>query len=169
MNIWNEKGAFYHNYTPPPTCNKLGEGGGGGVTGIKLSVHPSVDRMVPRLLVLAFLPRVTISCIWSTYCIWVKRAKVKHTWHRSIDIVSGLKNYPFCLESLDHTWGSSYIWFPGSRALSFLPRVTISYIYITHETKMFFIEFWVKRSKVKCTGHQSSNMISRLFSIILST
>ena len=33
------------------------------------------------------------------------------------------------------------IWFRGSRALSFIPRVTISYIYTTHETKMFFIEF----------------------------
>ena len=70
-----------------PTCNKLG---GGGYWN-KLSVHPSVGRMVPRHLVLAFLPRVTISCIWSTYCIWVKRAKVKHTGHQSSDIVSGLK------------------------------------------------------------------------------
>ena len=43
MNIWNEKGAFYHNYTP------LQPVGGGGGTGIRLSVHPSVDRMVPRL------------------------------------------------------------------------------------------------------------------------
>ena len=86
MNIWNEKGAFCHNYTHLQQV-----GGGGGVTGIKLSVHPSVGRMVPRHLVLAFLPRVTISCIWSTYCIWVKRAKVKHTGHQSSDIVSGLK------------------------------------------------------------------------------
>ena len=78
-----------------PTCNKLG---GGGVTGIKSSVHPSVGRMVPRHLVLAFLPRVTISCIWSTHGtkvfpieFGVKRAKVKHTGHQSSDIVSGLK------------------------------------------------------------------------------
>ena len=83
MNIWNEKGDFCHNYTHLQRV--------GGDTGIKLSVHPSVGRMVPRLLVLEFLPRVTISCIWSTYCIWVKRAKVKHTGHQSSDIVSGLK------------------------------------------------------------------------------
>ena len=93
MNIWNEKGAFYHNDIP------LQQVGGGGVTGIRLSVHPSVDRMVPRLLVLAFPPRVTISCIWSTHGtkvfpieFGVKRAKVKHTGHRSSDIVSGLKS-----------------------------------------------------------------------------
>ena len=79
-----------------PPCNKLGRG---GVTGIRLSVHPSVDRMVPRLLVLAFPPRVTISCIWSIHGtkvfpieFGVKRAKVKHTGHRSSDIVSGLKS-----------------------------------------------------------------------------
>ena len=65
----------------------------------------------------------------------VKRSKVKHTGHRSSDIVSVLKS------------------------IIYRPRITISYIWSTHESKMFFIEFGVKRSKVKCTGHGSTNVI----------
>jgi hypothetical protein len=52
--------------------------------------------------------------------------------------------------------------FPGSRHLSLPPRVTISHIWTTHRRKKFPIDFEVKRSKVKRTGHRSRNMVSGL-------
>jgi hypothetical protein len=54
------------------------------------------------------------------------------------------------------------ILFPGSRHLSLPPRVTISHIWTTHRRKMFPIDFEVKRSKVKRTGHHSRNTVSGL-------
>ena len=127
MNIWNENGAFYHNYTPP-----LQQVGGGGVLGLPES-----------------------------YCLSIR---LQAEWFPDFQC------QPFHLESPYHAYGlpvghrcfllnlgskgqrssaldiKVVIWFPGSRALSFLPRVTISYIYTTHETKMFFIELWVQTS-----------------------
>jgi hypothetical protein len=52
--------------------------------------------------------------------------------------------------------------FLGPITLSFPPRTTIPHILTTDVRKMFHFEFGVKRSKVKCTGHQRRNMISGL-------
>jgi hypothetical protein len=54
------------------------------------------------------------------------------------------------------------IWFPGSKQISLPPRVTISHIHTTQGWKMFPINFEVKRSKVKRTGHRSRNTVSGL-------
>ena len=85
MNIWNEKGAFYHNYTP---LQQVGGGGRGGGTGIRLSVHPSVDRMVPRLLVIGFPPRVYGLPMGQRCFLLNLGAKVKCTGHQSSNMVS---------------------------------------------------------------------------------
>jgi hypothetical protein len=45
------------------------------------------------------------------------------------------------------------IQFLGYRTLPLTPRVTISHIYTVHGKKMFLIDFEVKRSKFKFTGH----------------
>ena len=137
--------------------------GGGGccVTGIKLSVRPSVGRMVPRLLMLAFLPRVTIYHAYGLPIAFGSKGQRSSTL--------GIKVAILCL---------------GSRELSILPRFTrFIYGFRVPEHYPFYLESLYHtyilmrqrcclsnfRSKVKCTGHQSSNMISRLFSIILST
>ena len=140
MNIWNEKGAFCHNYTH---LQQVGGGRrGGGVTGIKLSVHPSVGRMVPKLLVLAFLPRVTIYIMHMVYLLHLgSKGKRSSTLDIKVAILClGSRELSILPRFTISYMGQIYIWFSGSRALSFLPRVTISYIY-THETKMLFIEF----------------------------
>jgi hypothetical protein len=59
--------------------------------------------------------------------------------------------------------------FLGSRTLPFPPRVTISHTWITYRRMMFPIKFVVKKSKVKRIGHLSSNMVSRLKNITVST
>ena len=120
-----------------PTCNKLG----GGVTGIKLSVHPSVGRMVPRHLVLAFLPRVTIYHAYGLPIAFGSKGQRSSTLDIKVAILClGSRELSILPRFTISYMGQIYIWFSGSRALSFLPRVTISYIY-THETKMLFIEF----------------------------
>jgi hypothetical protein len=59
--------------------------------------------------------------------------------------------------------------FLGSGTLLFLTRFNISHIWSSHGRKMIPIEFEVRKSKVKCTGHQSRNMLSGLKNVILST
>jgi hypothetical protein len=53
------------------------------------------------------------------------------------------------------------IQFLGSRQLSLPPSHHITHR-TTHGRKMFPIDFKVKKSKVKYTGHQSRNMVSGL-------
>jgi hypothetical protein len=59
--------------------------------------------------------------------------------------------------------------FLGPRTLSFPPRVILSHIWTTHGRKMLPTDLGVKRSKAKCTGIQSRNMISRLKNAIILT
>jgi hypothetical protein len=134
---------FADNYTPHFVV--------GGYTGIGLSVRLSVRPSVCR-----------------------------RTGFRALD------HYPYHLESPYRTYGLPIggrctllilrskgqrsstldikveIWFPGSKQLSLPPRVTISHIWTTHRRKMYPIDFEVKRSKVKRTGHQSRNTVSGL-------
>jgi hypothetical protein len=113
------------------------------------------------------------------YRIWVQKVKGQAHWP--------LEHYPFHLESSYRTnglpMGGRYrIWesegqrssaldikveiqFLGSGMLPFPPRVTISHIWTTHRRKIF----GVKRSRVKCTGHQSRNMVSGLKNVTLPT
>ena len=114
-----------YNTTFPPTPPR-NRGGGMGVcyTGIGLSICPDDPSICSSV------------CRCNTF------------W--------GLKCYPFHLGSPYHAYGllmgqrcsllnlgskgqsssaldiKVAVWFPGSRALSFLPRVTISYIWTTH-------------------------------------
>jgi hypothetical protein len=54
-------------------------------------------------------------------------------------------------------------WFPGSKVLSFLPRVSIPYIWNYSLDKNNPYWFEVKRSKIKCTGQWNSKIGSGLF------
>ena len=105
MNIWNEQGAFYYNYTP---CKKLG---GRGVTGIWLSVHPSVDRIVPRLLVWAS-PYRAYGLPMGQRCFLLNSGS-KGQRSSTLDIEVAIlclgyqENYLVCLESLYYTWDRS--------------------------------------------------------------
>jgi hypothetical protein len=116
----------------------------------------------------------------------VKWSKVKCTGHRSRNSFWALDRYPYHLKSPYHTYklteggqcsllilGSKSqrssaldieveILFLDSGVLCFPLANTVSHMWTTHGRKMLPIEFWVKRSNVKCTGHLSRNMVSGL-------
>ena len=148
MNIWNEKGAFYHNDTP------LQQVGGGGCVLLEsgcLSIRLQTEWF-PDFQCQPFhleSPYHAYGLPMGQRCFLLNLGS-KGQRSSTLDIKVAI----LCL---------------GSRALSILPRVTVSYIWTTHGTYIFPFEFGVKRSKVKCTGHQSSNMVSGFQSIILST
>ena len=197
MNIWNEKGAFCHNYT------HLQQVGGGLLESSCLSIRLQAEWF-PDIQCQPFYQESPYHAYGLPIAFGSKGQRSSTLDIKVAILCLGSRELSILPRFTISYMGQIYIWFSGSRALSFLPRVTISYIY-THETKMLFIEFqvkgqvhwtskqqydfqalqhypfylespyhthelnhgskmfsiefWVKRSKVKLTGHQSSNMV----------
>ena len=198
MNIWNEKGAFCHNYTH---LQQVGEGV--LLESSCLSIRLQADWF-PDIQCQPFYQESPYHAYGLPIAFGSKGQRSSTLDIKVAILCLGSRELSILPRFTISYMGQIYIWFSGSRALSFLPRVTISYIY-THETKMLFIEFqvkgqvhWtskqqydfqalqhypfylespyhthelnhgskmfsieflVKRSKVKLTGHQSSNMV----------
>ena len=145
-----------------PTCNKLVGGGywnqvvcpsvcrQNGSQTFSVSLSTKSHHIMHMVYLLHLGQKGKGQAHWTSkqrYCVWAQ------------------ENYPFCLDSLYHTWDRSIYGFRVPEHYPFYLE-SLYHTYILMRRRCCLSNF---RSKVKCTGHQSSNMISRLFSIILST